>query len=246
MRLPSARIRFREPELRQHRKPGRLQDQPRAERTRRVELVEQHDAVAVARQKQRGESPAGPAPAMPIDNPCTAGRRPSPSPLITKMRGVAAVAGAVYPTETSLLYGSPRKCVPEFRRHDTRPVAAGASAERGLTKRFDRPAVDRLDLTVRAGEFYALLGPNGAGKTTTLRMVAGLLKPEAGAISIFGIDALRRSGGRQADHGLGLGRADDLRQADAVRISGIRRRPVGHRRPPWPTPAPRICSAGSA
>jgi ABC-2 type transport system ATP-binding protein len=61
---------------------------------------------------------------------------------------------------------------------------------RGLVKTFDRPAVDRLDLTVRAGEFYALLGPNGAGKTTTLRMVAGLLRPEAGSISVFGIDAL--------------------------------------------------------
>jgi ABC-2 type transport system ATP-binding protein len=60
----------------------------------------------------------------------------------------------------------------------------------GLSKRFDRPAVDGLDLTVRAGEFYALLGPNGAGKTTTLRMVAGLLKPDAGAISVFGVDAL--------------------------------------------------------
>jgi ABC-2 type transport system ATP-binding protein len=62
---------------------------------------------------------------------------------------------------------------------------------RGLTKRFDRPAVDALDLTVRTGEFYALLGPNGAGKTTTLRMVAGLLQPDAGSIAIAGIDALR-------------------------------------------------------
>ena len=62
---------------------------------------------------------------------------------------------------------------------------------RGLTKRFDRPAVDDLDLTIRAGEFYALLGPNGAGKTTTLRMVAGLLRPDAGSITILGIDALR-------------------------------------------------------
>src|SRR5712671_3027715 len=59
---------------------------------------------------------------------------------------------------------------------------------RGLTKRFDRPAVDALDLTIRVGEFYALLGPNGAGKTTTLRMVAGLLRPDAG--SVLGIDAL--------------------------------------------------------
>jgi ABC-2 type transport system ATP-binding protein len=62
---------------------------------------------------------------------------------------------------------------------------------RGLTKRFDRLAVDTLDLTVHAGEFYALVGPNGAGKTTTLRMVAGLLKPDAGSVDIFGIDALR-------------------------------------------------------
>ncbi len=62
---------------------------------------------------------------------------------------------------------------------------------RGLTKRFDRPVVDRLDLSIKRGEFYALLGPNGAGKTTTLRMVAGLLKPDGGAISVLGIDALR-------------------------------------------------------
>jgi ABC-2 type transport system ATP-binding protein len=62
---------------------------------------------------------------------------------------------------------------------------------RGLTKRFDRPAVDGLDLTVTAGEFFTLLGPNGAGKTTTLRMVTGLLRPDAGSIAVFGIDALR-------------------------------------------------------
>src|ERR1700688_2768670 len=60
----------------------------------------------------------------------------------------------------------------------------------GLVKRFDRPAVDGLDLKVRPGEFYALLGPNGAGKTTTLRMIAGLLRPDAGEISVAGIDAL--------------------------------------------------------
>jgi len=71
--------------------------------------------------------------------------------------------------------------------------AAAALEVRGLTKRYDRPAVDALDLTVRAGEFYALVGPNGAGKTTTLRMVAGLLRPDAGSVSIFGIDALGKS-----------------------------------------------------
>jgi ABC-2 type transport system ATP-binding protein len=51
-------------------------------------------------------------------------------------------------------------------------------------------AVARMDLAVRPGEFYALLGPNGAGKTTTLRMIAGLLRPDAGTIRVFGIDAL--------------------------------------------------------
>jgi ABC-2 type transport system ATP-binding protein len=69
----------------------------------------------------------------------------------------------------------------------SRPICL---ATRGLTKHFDRPAVDNLDLTIYGGEFYALLGPNGAGKTTTLRMVAGLLRPDAGSISIDGIDTL--------------------------------------------------------
>ena len=68
------------------------------------------------------------------------------------------------------------------------PVAALEIS--GLRKSFDRPAVNGFDLAVRAGEFYALLGPNGAGKTTILRMVAGLLRPDAGAIRIFGVDAL--------------------------------------------------------
>jgi ABC-2 type transport system ATP-binding protein len=59
---------------------------------------------------------------------------------------------------------------------------------RGLAKAFDRPAVDGLDLRVRVGEFYVLLGPNGAGKTTTLRMTTGLLKPDRGSVTVFGID----------------------------------------------------------
>jgi ABC-2 type transport system ATP-binding protein len=73
---------------------------------------------------------------------------------------------------------------------DTMNHEESALQVRGLTKRFDRLAVDALDLTVRMGEFYALLGPNGAGKTTTLRMVAGLLRPDAGSVSVLGIDAL--------------------------------------------------------
>jgi ABC-2 type transport system ATP-binding protein len=61
---------------------------------------------------------------------------------------------------------------------------------RGLRKSFSQPAVKGIDLAIEAGEFYGLLGPNGAGKTTTLRMIVGLLEPDAGAIEIFGVDAL--------------------------------------------------------
>jgi ABC-2 type transport system ATP-binding protein len=72
-----------------------------------------------------------------------------------------------------------------------RPATPPLALEiRGLAKLFQRPAVDGLDLSVLAGEFYTLLGPNGAGKTTTLRMVTGLLKPDSGSIAVFGVDAL--------------------------------------------------------
>ncbi len=59
----------------------------------------------------------------------------------------------------------------------------------GLVKRFGgQLAVDRLTLSIPRGEFHALLGPNGAGKTTTLRMVAGLLRPDAGTARVLGHD----------------------------------------------------------
>lgn len=57
-----------------------------------------------------------------------------------------------------------------------------------LTRAFgDRVAVRDLSLRVAAGEIVALLGPNGAGKTTTLRMLAGLILPNAGSITINGV-----------------------------------------------------------
>jgi ABC-2 type transport system ATP-binding protein len=70
------------------------------------------------------------------------------------------------------------------------PIPPFALEIRGLVKTFKQPAVDGLDLRVRTGELYTLLGPNGAGKTTTLRMVTGLLQPDRGSITVFGIDAL--------------------------------------------------------
>jgi ABC-2 type transport system ATP-binding protein len=67
-------------------------------------------------------------------------------------------------------------------------MAGYALEVKGLRKVFTKIAVNDLDLRVRSGELYALLGPNGAGKTTTLRMAVGLLTPDAGEISIFGVD----------------------------------------------------------
>jgi ABC-2 type transport system ATP-binding protein len=59
----------------------------------------------------------------------------------------------------------------------------------GLVKQFgDTVAVDGVDLEVRRGSFYGIVGPNGAGKTTTLSMVTGLLRPDAGSITVQGVD----------------------------------------------------------
>jgi spermidine/putrescine transport system ATP-binding protein len=67
---------------------------------------------------------------------------------------------------------------------------AGADLELvGITKRFPGfTAIERLDLTIPAGSFFALLGPSGCGKTTTLRLIAGLEEPTSGRILIGGKD----------------------------------------------------------
>lgn len=62
-------------------------------------------------------------------------------------------------------------------------------AAAGLIKTFgDVVAVDDVNLTVTAGEIFGLLGPNGAGKTTTINICTGLLRPDAGSVTIAGID----------------------------------------------------------
>ena len=59
----------------------------------------------------------------------------------------------------------------------------------GLRKCFgEKVAVDGIDLRVRRGSWFGVVGPNGAGKTTSLRMITGLLKPDAGSIIVDGID----------------------------------------------------------
>lgn len=61
----------------------------------------------------------------------------------------------------------------------------------GVAKRFgDVTALDGLDLEVQAGTVFGLLGPNGAGKTTLVRIVATLLKPDAGRVEVLGHDVV--------------------------------------------------------
>ena len=85
----------------------------------------------------------------------------------------------------------------------------------GLRKRYGRlQALDGLYLRVEPGEILGLIGPNGAGKTTTLRILAGLLAPDEGSVTIDGIDLLRS--GREARHFIGympedFGLYNDLR-----------------------------------
>jgi ABC-2 type transport system ATP-binding protein len=83
-------------------------------------------------------------------------------------------------------------------------VAADLLAADRLTRAFgDRVAVRDLSLTVSAGEIVALLGPNGAGKTTTMRMLAGLILPNAGRITINGVPVSRDTAD-QARRSIGL------------------------------------------
>jgi ABC-2 type transport system ATP-binding protein len=58
-----------------------------------------------------------------------------------------------------------------------------------LTRRFGSlTAVDAIDLTVAAGQFFGFLGPNGAGKSTTIKMLTGLLAPTSGRMQLLGLD----------------------------------------------------------
>jgi len=65
---------------------------------------------------------------------------------------------------------------------------------RGLTKRFgDKTVVDRVSMTVAKGEIAGFLGPNGSGKTTMIRLMCGLLTPDAGEGRVLGLDLRREA-----------------------------------------------------
>ena len=92
----------------------------------------------------------------------------------------------------------------------------------GLTKSFPGVrAVEALSFDVRAGEIFGLVGPDGAGKTTTLRMLAGIMPPDAGKATVAGFDVVRDPEG--AKHALSympqrFGLYDDLTVNENIRF----------------------------
>lgn len=64
----------------------------------------------------------------------------------------------------------------------------------GLTRKFDdNTAVNNLTLSIKEGEIFGLVGPDGAGKTTVMRLLAGLMAPTAGGVSVYGCDTVKDS-----------------------------------------------------
>ncbi|MCU0115263.1 ABC transporter ATP-binding protein [Curtobacterium poinsettiae] len=80
---------------------------------------------------------------------------------------------------------APRAAAPK-QPQTLQPVVLAAS---GLVKRYGQTlAVDEVDLEIRQGSIFGVVGPNGAGKTTTLSMITGLLRPDAGSVTVLDHD----------------------------------------------------------
>ena len=93
-------------------------------------------------------------------------------------------------------------------QHSASPLTAQSDTSvveaHGVTMRFGGlTAVDGMSIALRRGELLGLIGPNGAGKTTLFNLLAGNLKPTAGAIRIAGNDVSRERPERRIAHGLG-------------------------------------------
>src|SRR5882672_11521409 len=148
--------------------------------------------------------PSNLAPARPRSCPATAYQR-VPHGTHMSAVGVRPMACRGFPLpwtggidEFGLFAPSPVRISPSTTSPSPRsPMtthAALAIEATGLVKSFgETRAVDGVDLAVRAGSVYGVLGPNGAGKTTTIRMLATLIRPDAGSARVLGHDIVEEA-----------------------------------------------------
>ncbi|MFJ4220736.1 ATP-binding cassette domain-containing protein [Curtobacterium luteum] len=135
--------------------------------------------------KGRAKRPAGAAARIDADGPDT------DQPGTDQPGSGPAVSSAAEPTPTATV---PTKKRAPRSTAAKRPQAAAPKQPvvlraEGLVKRYGHTlAVDEVDLEIRQGSIFGVVGPNGAGKTTTLSMVTGLLRPDAGSVTVLDHD----------------------------------------------------------
>lgn len=129
------------------------------------------------------------------------GEPPGPGPSPGTLRFLAWVPPARknrwldIPLPKTEIHDTTRSCArtgPETPRHHAIPAEAAAMNAvevRGLSRSFEgRAVLSEVSFSVRHGEVFGYLGPNGAGKTTTIRILLGLLAPDAGEVRVLGRD----------------------------------------------------------
>jgi len=161
-----------------------------------------------ATESAESQAPKAPAKRTPAARPATQPRKPAnktaakPASATTttpaaKPATKTPTRPAAKPTPSSDLVAAPESAaviVEAIENVEVVEVVAPVEREivlkvTGLVKRFDdTTAVAGIDLEIVAGSFFGIVGPNGAGKTTTLSMVTGLLRPDAGTVTVHGAD----------------------------------------------------------
>src|SRR5690606_25677617 len=110
------------------------------------------------------------------------------APASTESGGTSAILSVNARVVRRMVDRQPEPSESSVMSHDHAIEAVGLGKTFGATR-----AVDGIDLRVKRGSIYGLLGPNGAGKTTTVRLLATLLRPDAGRASVLGHDLVREA-----------------------------------------------------